>query len=179
MLRDLIAEGAVTKIDDDLNCRGESADELLHSWRQIFQPLKSKCDLCPSTSKTIIAPVSTTILSWIWSFIKLPASPHHVAAVSKCSTPNTGKSLRSFIGACKVLSEVVMLLLGSHNLNKNIIWSDKLLCGFNNAKEGLSSQKAITLPMVSYLLWILSDSEVKKPGVAATLSTIRTESLSC
>lgn len=36
VLGDLVEEGVVCKIVDDLYCGGETPDELLHSWERLF-----------------------------------------------------------------------------------------------------------------------------------------------
>jgi len=60
VLGDLLEEGIVAKIADDLYCGGNSLDELLQNWTKVLRALH-KCDLRLSASKTIINPQSTTI----------------------------------------------------------------------------------------------------------------------
>ena len=64
VLGDLLKEGIVAKIADDLYCGGNSPSELLSNWKKVLQALH-KCDLRLSASKTIINPQSTTILGWV------------------------------------------------------------------------------------------------------------------
>ena len=78
---DLIQEGCVTKLADDLYCGGESPETLLSNWRRVLQSL-NRCNLRLSPTKTIISPKSTTILGWIWSQGTLSASPHRIAVLS-------------------------------------------------------------------------------------------------
>ena len=64
VLGDLLEEGIVAKIADDLYCGGNSPEELLQNWTKVLRALH-KCDLRLSASKTIINPQSTTILGLI------------------------------------------------------------------------------------------------------------------
>ena len=106
VLGDLLEEGIVAKIADDLYCGGNSSDELLQNWTKVLRALH-KCALRLSASKTIINPQSTTTLGWIWNCGTLSASPHRIAALASCPEPDTVARMRSFIGAFKVLSRVI------------------------------------------------------------------------
>ena len=68
----------------------------------------SKYNLKLSTSKTVINPKSTVIYGWIWNSGALQASPHRIAALASYSKLlETLGSLKSFIGAYKVLARVI------------------------------------------------------------------------
>ena len=54
VLGDLVEEGTVAKIADDLYCEGDSPEELLQNWTKVLQA--HKCDLRLSASKTSINP---------------------------------------------------------------------------------------------------------------------------
>ena len=60
MLGDLLQDGVVAKIADDLYCGGDTPVQLLANWRRVLQAL-DKCDLKLSSNKTVITPKSTTI----------------------------------------------------------------------------------------------------------------------
>ena len=66
VLGDLLKDGIVTKIADDLYCDGNSPGELLSNWKKVLQALH-KCHLRLSAPKTIINPQSTTRLGWVWN----------------------------------------------------------------------------------------------------------------
>ena len=66
VLGDLLQDGVVTKLADDLYCGGNSPQELLHNWSRVLDAL-DRCDLRLSAKKTRICPSSTTILGWVWS----------------------------------------------------------------------------------------------------------------
>ena len=74
VLGDLIQEGCVTKLADNLYCSGNSPETLLSNWRRVLKSL-DHCNLRLSPTKTIICLKSTTILGWIWSQGTLSASP--------------------------------------------------------------------------------------------------------
>ena len=106
VLGDLIQEGCVAKLAEDLHCGDESSETPLSNWRRVLESLK-RCNLRVSPTKTIICPKSTTILGWIWSQGTLSASPNRIAVLSSCPPPQSVKRLRSFIGAYKVLGRVL------------------------------------------------------------------------
>ena len=106
VLGDLLQEGVVTKIADDLYCGGDTPKELFTNLSRMLQAIH-KCGLKLSASKTVICPKSTNILGWLWQQGTITASPHRIAALAACTLPKTVKDLRSFIGAYKVLSRVI------------------------------------------------------------------------
>ena len=65
VLGDLLEEGVVVKLADDLYCGGNSPDDLLYNWKRVLTALQA-CNLKLSPTKTIIAPRTTNILGWIW-----------------------------------------------------------------------------------------------------------------
>ena len=65
VLGDLIVEGCVVKIADDLYCGGDTPEELLRNWEKVLSALESST-LRLSASKTVIAPKTTSILGWKW-----------------------------------------------------------------------------------------------------------------
>ena len=182
VLGDLLEEGIVAKITDDLYCGGNSPEELLQNWTKVLQALH-KCDLHLSASKTIINPQSTTILGWIWNCGTLSASPHCIAALASCPAPDTVARMRSFIGAFKVLSRVIpgcsTLLaklddtVAGRESNEMIQWTNDLRTSFRNAQATLSTTHTISLPRTGDQLWIVTDEAVRKPGIGATLYVTR------
>ncbi|PFX34092.1 Transposon Tf2-9 polyprotein [Stylophora pistillata] len=103
VLGDLLQEGCVAKVADDLYCGGNTHKELLTNWRKVLSALDC-CNLGLSPAKTIICPFSTTILDWIWSQGSIRASPHRVAALASGETPKNVRSLRVFVGSYKMLN---------------------------------------------------------------------------
>ena len=183
---DLIQEGIVTKLADDLFCGGDNYDELLNNWRRVLQVLQ-KCNLRLSANKTIICPRSVTILGWIWSSGTLTASPHRLSTLITCKQPDTVRALRSFIGAYKTLGRVLPncaqlmgpLEDGIVNLKsqEKVPWSESLQEAFLQAQKSLSTHQSIVLPRPSDQLWIITDGSVKQHGIGATLYVTRNNSL--
>lgn len=182
VLGDLIEEGVVTKLADDLYCGGDSYEHLLQNWRRVLETLKM-CDLRLSANKTVITPKSTTILGWIWSEGSLSASPHRVSTLSTCEQPTTVRNMRSFIGAYKTLSRVLPrcaqlispLEEGIMGLKSqdHVTWTESLQDAYKTAQSYLSSRQAIVLPKRDDQLWIVTDGSVKECGIGATLYVSR------
>ena len=186
VLGDLLEEGVVTKLADDLYCGGDSPTALLHNWSRVLQAL-SDCGLKLSPAKTVIAPKCTTILGWIWECGSIRASHHRVAPIVSCKPPETVKGLRSFIGSVKVLARVIpncaQLLSPLDDVTAgristdSIVWSDDLLAHFSKVQKAVASPSAIVLPNPQDQLWIVTDGAVRSPGLGATLYVNRNKKL--
>ena len=178
VLGDLIIEGNVAKIADDLYCGADTIEDLLHTWCNVLQ-LLSDNDLRLSAPKTVIIPLSTTILGWIWKQGTLSASPHQVSPLTQCELPKTVKSLRSFIGAYKALAKVIKgsshiinplnTLTGGRQSAEKITWTEAMTNSFNEAKNSLKLTKTITIPKRNDQLWIVTDGAIKNAGIGATM----------
>ena len=182
VLGNLIQEGCVAKLADDLYCGGDSPETLLSNWRRVLEAL-DRCNLRLSPMKTVICPKTTTILGWIWTQGRLSASPHRIAVLQSCPPPQSVKGLCSFIGAYKVLSCVLpncsdivdpleSSLTGLQSSDK-LLWDENLTFRFKSAQEYLSKHKSIVLPRPSDILWIVTDGSVTKRGLGATLYVTR------
>ena len=86
VLGDLIQEGCVAKIADDLYCGGTTQEEVLSNWSRVLAALQEN-NLRLSAPKTAICPKSTTILGWIWTQGTLQESTHKLAALSAVDPP--------------------------------------------------------------------------------------------
>ena len=132
--------------------------------------------------------MSTTILGWIWSSETLTASAHRIATIASSPEPVTIGRMRSFIGTYKVLARVIPNCssflaslddaVAGRQSNEVITWSDDLSATFQEAQHALSSNRSITLPRPSDLLWIVTDVAVRKPGIGATLNVTSALTLS-
>lgn len=182
ILGDLITEGFVCKIADNLYCGGNTPEDLLNTWKRVLFAL-DKANLGLSATKTFICPKSTVVLGWIWTSGEISASPHRISTLVSCPIPETVKNLRSFIGAYKMLSRVVKncahfldpldhICAGQSSQSK-ILWTDELRDSLQNARNMLSSNKSIALPKPSDQLWIVTDGSVKQKGMGATLYVTR------
>lgn len=182
VLGDLLQDGVVAKLADDLYCGGNSPEELLDNWGRVLDAL-DLCDLRLSAKKTRVFPTSTTILGWVWSQGTIRASPHRITTLSSCVPPQTVLGLRSFVGAFKVLGRVipqsskVLAPLESHIAGKKsqepISWSENLHEAFCTAQKALSTNRSITLPRPDDQLWIVTDGSVTQRGIGATLYVSR------
>ena len=186
VLGDLIQEGCVAKIADDLYVGGNSPIEVLDNWKRVLALLQ-KNNLRLSAAKTIICPRKAIVLGWVWSNGTLQASPHKLAALSSVEPPSTVQGLRSFVGAYKVLSRVLprfaelldpleQATAGKESREK-IAWCDELLLTFKTAQRALVDNRTITIPQPQDALWIVTDGSVKNRGIAATLYAHRNGSL--
>lgn len=186
VLGDLLQDGSVAKLADDLYCGGDSPEELLVNWRKVLSALHDN-NLRLSAAKTIIGPRATTILGWTWELGTLRASPHRLSTLATCSAPTTVKAMRSFLGSYKVLARVLPRCaaylapledtIAGLQSNEKVTWSDSLLSAFATAQKALSSQRTITLPRASDKLWIITDGAVKNAGIGATMYINRDDEL--
>ena len=177
---DLLEQGHIAKVADDMYCGANSLDDLLAVWRRVLSALQH-CGLKLAATKTTVAPVQTSILGWVWRQGTIRATPHRVSALAACPPPKTVTEMRSFIGAYKVLARVLKNcattlaplddVVAGRDSKDVIQWSDELLCAFSNSQKALSSAHAVTLPRPADQLWIVTDGAVRDPGLAATLYT--------
>ena len=183
---DLIEEGVVTKLADDLYCGGNSHEELLYNWSRVLEALEI-CNLRLSPSKTTICPKTTNVLGWVWADGTLTATSHRISTLATCQLPETVRAMRSFIGAYKSLSRVLpncsQLIsplddsIHGQKSQDRVVWSDRLKESFLLAQKGLSSHKSITLPRPTDQLWVVTDGSVKQHGIGSTLYITRQNTL--
>jgi len=177
----LVQEGVLAKIADDMYCGGNTPEETLVTWSKVLKCLADN-NLGLSATKTIIFPKTTVTLGWVWCDGTLKASPHRTAALSSVELPTTVRSLKSFIGAYKVLSRVIrryaeimypleQAVAGKQSSDK-IEWSDELISHFKRAQESLNQCQIITIPRSTDTLWIVTDG-AGSCGIASTLYLVR------
>ena len=178
VLGDLIQEGSVAKVADDLYVGADTPELLLAVWRRVLDAL-DKCNLKLSAPKTKVAPITAIILGWIWRNGTLTATPHRLSTLSTCEQPTTVKSMRSFLGAYKFLSRVIPNVsivlapledaVAGRGSAEKIMWSEELATSFKHAQTYLQNSDTITIPTPDDHLWILSDGAQKTPGIGSTL----------
>lgn len=184
VLGELLQEGIVAKIADDMYVGGDDFAELLHNWRRVLAALGAS-QLSLSAPKTIVGPRSALILGWIWRLGTFQASPHRITTLAQCSPPSTVRGLRSFVGAFKVLARVIPQCakymapledaIAGHSPGDKLSWSDDHQIAFTAAKNALGKCQAIALPHSSDQLWIVTDAAVRDPGIGATLYISRND----
>ena len=186
ILGDLLTEGIVTKLADDLYCGADTPEDLLENWERVLSALQ-KCSMNLSPKKTIVAPKTTTILGWSWEGGSISASPHRISTLSTCLHPEKVKGMRSFIGAFKVLSRVLpncssyitpleKAISGAQSTD-TIKWTEELKEHFETAQHSLHNNRKITLPKPSDLIWIITDGSVKQQGIGSTMYVRRADKL--
>ena len=104
VLGDFVQEGFVVLIADDIHVCGNSESEILRNWERVLERLSAN-NLSLSATKTIICPIKTIILGWLWNSGTLTPCAHKISALAVVDPPQTCSSMRSFIGAFKALSK--------------------------------------------------------------------------
>ena len=178
VLGELLKDGVVAKIADDLYCGGDTPEELFHNWQAVLSALHAN-NLTLAGGKTVINPKSTVILGWVWQQGTLQASSHRIATLSSCDAPKSVRGLRSYLGAYKVLARVLPncakliapleAVIGGHASSDLVPWTSELRDLFAASQAALSKCRVITLPLPSDQLWIVTDGAVKEPGLGSTL----------
>ena len=90
VLGDLIEEGIVMKLADNLYTGASSISDLLHNLERILQCFVAN-NLRLSARKTDICPATCTILGWIWTIADITVSPHKITPLATASPPSTVK----------------------------------------------------------------------------------------
>ena len=178
ILGDLIQQGRVERVADDIYIGGSDLLSVFKTWEIVLRRFQ-QANLRLSGPKTIIFPASTCILGWVWSQGKLSASPHHLSSLAACELPKTVKALRSYIGAYKVVSRVLKNcsqylshlegLTAGKQSSEQIVWSQSSLKAFHDSQHHLQKCTAITIPAPEDKLWLVTDACSSNPGIAATL----------
>ena len=179
---DLIQEGKMIKLADDMYVGSDNIDDLSVTWGEILKRLYLN-GLKLSASKTVCCPTSTSILGWQWEKGTIRPSSHQINALLACEPPTTVKGLRSYIGCCKFRSRVLKhyaeLLhpleeaCGGKQSGDKVHWSDELEAAFKKTKDHLKKIKPIILPRSTDQLHIVTDAAINCSGIAATLYVTR------
>ena len=125
VLGELVEEGILAKIADDVYVGGDTPSELLINWTKFLEAMHRN-NLRAKGIKTIIAPLSTVILGWLWKQGTLSATTHRISTLSTCDQPKTVRNMKSFLGACKFLARVLprcsMMLAPLDSFGVGYIW---------------------------------------------------------
>ncbi len=91
---DLLEQGHVAKVADDLYCGADTLENLLAVWRRVLSALQH-CGLNLSATKTTVAPVQTSILGWRQGTLALPrpADQLWIVTDSTVRVPGLGATL--------------------------------------------------------------------------------------
>ena len=182
VLGDMVMEGKVSKIADDLFIGGNTPEELLSNFHLVLQKFLTN-NIKLSAIKTIISPKEVTILGWSWSAGQLKASSHRLLALATSKKPENVTAMRSFLGAYRFLARVLKgyakLLsplesaIKSKNSKDKIVWTEQLSEAFAKAQEALSDAKIITIPCPTDTLCIVTDASICPGALGATLYAVR------
>lgn len=174
---DLLQQGKIARLADDMYIWGNTHEELLQTWTTVVEHL-DKCNLGLSPAKTIINPLKTTVLGWIWQQGTIQATPHRVSTLSTCSKPTTATGMRSYVGSYKILARVIphaaqtldpLEVSYKHLEGKQAItWTDELTAAFKQAQSHLNNSSIIALPTPDHKIWIVTDSATSTGGLGAT-----------
>lgn len=177
---DLIRDGKMVKLADDLVMGGQSVQEVTEVWQEVLKRLQLN-GLKLSPTKTKICPTSASILGWEWKSGNIKPGDHRINALLSCEPPTTVKGLRSYLGCFKFISRVLPkygeilhplenIVAGEQSADK-IVWTEELLTSFNRSKEHLKKVRAIILPRRSDQLHLVTDAS--STGIAGTLYVVR------
>ena len=182
LLGQLVKEGIVAKIADDLFIGGNTIKELRENFQRVLQ-ICLENGITLKASKTFIAPKSVTILGWIWTAGVLTASPHKLSALIAFPKPDTVSGLKSYLGSYRFLSRVLKAhsnllapleeMIKGKEPKEKLVWSESQSAAFMKAQDALKDPKAITMPRPSDLLCIVTDASVKPGAIGATLYAVR------
>ena len=181
ILGDLIMEGVVVKLADDLYVGSNTYDGLVDAWARVLKKFQLN-GLKLSPAKTIVNPTSTIVLGWLWEQGTIRSTPHRLNALAICDPPTTIKGLRSFIGCYKFLSRVLPFYADAlhpledaccGNSSDKIVWSDQLTESFEKAKKHLDEAKTVVLPQRNDQLHIVTDAATRCSGIASALYVVR------
>lgn len=182
VLGDLVKEGRVCKLADDLFIGGNTVQEAMDTFKLVLHKLQEN-NIKLNPAKTVIAPKTVTVLGWTWTAGRLKASSHKLSALVSCPPPATVAGLKSFIGAFRFISRVVKgyasLLspledaVQGKEKKDSVTWTDQLTTAFTKAKEALTKSQTITVPRPSDRLSIVTDASVRPGAIGATLYVIR------
>ena len=164
---DLITQGRVSKIADDLFIGGSTIQEVQLNWSKCLQRLKEN-NLTLSAEKTVICPTTAKIVGWIWKNGKLEVDVHKTNPLTVCKQPEKVKQMRSFLGGFRVVSccipdyakylSTLEDTVAGKDSQEKVIWTEKLSQAFKAAQNALKSPKSITLPNSEDELFLVSDA---------------------
>jgi hypothetical protein len=182
VLGELIREGVVMKIADDLYVGGDDIPSLLYNWERVLN-LFEMTNLRLSPTKTVICPITATVLGWVWSAGTISVSQHKLNPLTTCDRPTTVKGMRSWCGAVKhikaclpqystLLADLEKATAGKESRDR-IEWTEPLQKAFSCAQKALLNPKTITIRHRDDRLTITNDGAVRNGGIGSVLYIMR------
>ena len=186
VIGDMLSNGSAVKIADDLYLGGYCVSDLLENWEKLLFKFDQN-DLRLSASKTVICPITTTILGWVWSSGTITASSHKTTPLATASRPKTVKGLRSWCGAFKHLKccipkytdyiHQLETITSGKESQECIHWSEELSSAFHKAQNVLKDVRTITIPRPTDHLIITNDGAITSNGVGSVLYVLRNKQM--
>ena len=165
-------------IADDLYVGADDTATLLSIWEDLLSTL-SKNGLVLSGSKTVITPLTTTVLGWIWNNGSLCVSQHKICPLRQADPPKTCTAMRSFLGAYKNIARAIPRsssflsplesAIAGLNGKDLVVWNEDLKFQFKKAKYALDSAKSLFIPSPTDKLVVTVDASPLNNGLGATL----------
>ena len=180
VMGDLIQEGRVLKLHDDIRVGGKTVDEALVNYNLMLQRF-SHHNIKLHPKKTKIFPKSTAVFGFVKEGQILKPSEHTILSISKTPQPRTTTQLRGFLGQFKTFFKHVpntAIILGPlekfvakfKGKNEPLLWDEATVNTFNQAKKEILNRKSLYLPKRSDQL--AQTHDWSKEGVGATLFAV-------
>ena len=180
ILGDLIQEGKVIKLHDDIRVGGKTVDEALTNYSEMLQMFQlHNIKLHPR--KTKIFPKSTTVFGYVKEGQILRPSEHTILSISKTPLPKTTTQLRTFLGQFKtffkhvpntaiILEPLEKFVAKVSGKNQPLLWDSGMVNSFKLAKKEILNRKNLYIPKRTDQL--AQTHDWSKEGVGATLFAI-------
>ena len=186
VLGDLIMEGIVLKIADDLIVGGNTIDQAIKNWESVLNKL-SLANLKLSPSKIRIFPEIATIFGWQVKNGMITPDPHRQLALTKTKYTDIQKigELRSWMGIFKTfliampgVAELMdpfdKFVAGVKDSKTDIIWTSELIKAFEIATEKSKNNiHYLTMPRRDEQLILMPDATIKDAAIGFTLNVVR------
>ena len=179
---DLVLQGKVVKLADNLYFGGETISEL-HS---IFHEIMRRCHLSNlriKPQKISINIANADILGLHWDKGTLKPSAHKLEPLATCERPKTVKALRSFLGGVRFnevcldskkladATELLDELTPANRSGKDLIeWNERQVAAFEDVQDICKNPVNVYVPKKGDNLYLVGDAAPSKgPGIGTKL----------
>ena len=173
---DLVLEGKVCKIADNVYFGGETVDEMISVLKIILDRcMAASLRIKPSSLSLNIQ--SADILGLHWNRGTLSPSKHKLDPLAQCDKPKTIKGLRSFLGGVRfheICLPGPLLAAATQSLDREIpaskdgkeqiIWTKEMESAFAKIQNILKNPLTITIPKEGDTPIIISDACTSLPA---------------
>ena len=182
LLGDLVLEGKVVKLADNVYFGGETIQKL----HDVFHEIMKRCQLSNlriKPKKIHLNIANADILGLHWSRGKLSPSVHKLDPLASCERPKTVKGMRSFLGGVRFnevclpskklanATELLDELTPSTKSGKDVIeWNEKLVEAFEEVQEICKEPLNVYVPRKGDFLYLVGDAAPSQgPGIGTKL----------